>query len=76
MAQQKDPLERLIGSPPKVRLLRLFFASPDRVFTIGELVSHVRIERAALLGHLKTMVAAGIILQRINGKNENKKARN
>ena len=72
---QKDTLEKLLGSVPKARLLRLFLASPDRIFSTEEISRRTHIDRSSLRRHLKSLVDIGLVSTKNHSKKENKKGR-
>ncbi|MDB5264877.1 MAG: seg [Parcubacteria group bacterium] len=59
-----DPLARLIGSPYRLKLLRLFFFNDDTAFSSADAAFRSRTPKDAVRKELSVLLAAGIIKKR------------
>lgn len=69
---QKKTLEKLLGSSPRVRLLRLFLASPERTFTLVEVVRHTNVDKETVRRQLRSLIDIGLVSEKNHGKKESK----
>src|SRR3989338_8619383 len=60
-------LEKLFGSAARVKLLRLFLLSPEKVFTPKEAAKILKISRRAASKEAKFLKALGFLRKRPNG---------
>ncbi|MBI2056489.1 MAG: hypothetical protein HYT37_03880 [Candidatus Sungbacteria bacterium] len=73
------PLEKLFGSPARVRLLRLFLQNAEHQFVLPEIVSWSRINEKTVKSEVNRFLTIGLIRKKIgylnaeeNGKAERK----
>lgn len=57
-------LENLLGSVPKVKIIKLFIRNPERRFSFSETARLLRTKRTQLKGALKALLSIGFILVR------------
>src|SRR3990172_3344412 len=56
-----DILEKLFGSPARVKLMRLFLSNPEAFFEVGEIARRTRISKAGLRREINLLQSAGLI---------------
>ncbi|HUQ30024.1 MAG TPA: hypothetical protein VM103_00680 [Candidatus Paceibacterota bacterium] len=59
-----DPLARLLGSPARLKVLRLFIFNQDSLFTLEDVVARAKLTREAGRKELAALLAAGVIKRR------------
>jgi hypothetical protein len=59
-----DPLARLFGSFPRLKLLRLFFFNDDSSFTAADIAFRTKTAKDAVRKELAVLTAAGIVKKR------------
>lgn len=63
------PLEKLFGSPARVRLLRLFLQNADHQFTFPEIVSWSRIGEKTVKSEVNRFISIGLMRKKIGRLN-------
>lgn len=59
-----DPLAKLLGSPARLKLLRLFLFNDEIVFTLADAVFRTRAQKDAIRKELTLLVSAEVIKKR------------
>ncbi len=57
----EQPLEKLFGSPARVRLIRLFLQNAEHQFTLPEIISWSRINQNAVKSEISRFINIGLI---------------
>ncbi len=70
---QKNPLEKLLGSAPRVRILRLFLSNPDRSFSVEDVARQTKTDKKSVRRHLKTLTNIELITTKKNANKEEAK---
>jgi hypothetical protein len=59
-----DPLARLLGSPTRLKLLRLFLFNDDALFTLADAAFRAKASRDIVRKELTVLVASGVLKKR------------
>jgi len=73
---QKTPLEKLFGSPTKVKVLQTFLASPNAYFSPSDVAKRADISVGATQKNIQELSRIGILQIKNNAKKKTKKTKN
>jgi len=65
---QDKTLVKLLGSAPRVRILRLFLSNPENSFTLSDIAKRTKINTKTARLHIKTLVDIDLLKEKKHGK--------